>query len=395
MNSEESFAPGPPTTQVTLKTFAFANLSSMFVLIGATASIYGPLLIRFSQKFHVTLPAAGIVLSIHFVGSFVGVLLGWAGVRRFRGNVVIGATLSCLALGAVVVALANHWDLVLVGVFLVGVGFGGVDFALNTVLARTALKGRAHRLSLANAGYGVGAVIGPLLVFAVHPKNFPLLFGGVAVFAVVLSTLNRGIVAPPLSADAMAQERLAYSRERRPILVTFIIAYVLYTAAETSTSGWIASQLHREGFATSVGSLATGGFWLAMAFGRSMGGPLYKRFSDKSLVLAGLASCIVLSVAAYSHSVAPYVYPLIGLVLASVYPMGLIWYTVLCPHDSNGLALIILFLMGGGIIGPAVESLMVATYGIHAVPLVIAAFAFLDILAFSYALRYKPLAITI
>jgi len=203
----------------------------------------------------------------------------------------------------------------------------------------------------------------------VHPKNFPLLFGGVAVFAVVLSTLNRGIVAPPLSADAMAQERLAYSRERRPILVTFIIAYVLYTAAETSTSGWIASQLHREGFATSVGSLATGGFWLAMAFGRSMGGPLYKRFSDKSLVLAGLASCIVLSVAAYSHSVAPYVYPLIGLVLASVYPMGLIWYTVLCPHDSNGLALIILFLMGGGIIGPAVESLMVATYGIHAVPL--------------------------
>ena len=79
MNSEESFAPGPPTTQVTLKTFAFANLSSMFVLIGATASIYGPLLIRFSQKFHVTLPAAGIVLSIHFVGSFVGVLLGWAG----------------------------------------------------------------------------------------------------------------------------------------------------------------------------------------------------------------------------------------------------------------------------------------------------------------------------
>jgi hypothetical protein len=75
--------------------------------------------------------------------------------------------------------------------------------------------------------------------------------------------------------------------------------------------------------------------------------------------------------------------------------MGLIWYTVLCPHDSNGLALIILFLMGGGIIGPAVESLMVATYGIHAVPLVIAAFAFLDILAFSYALRYKPLAITI
>ena len=36
---------------------------------------------------------------------------------------------------------------------------------------------------------------------------------------------------------------------------------------------------------------------------------------------------------------------------------------------------------------------MVAAFGIHAVSLVIAAFAALDILAFSYALRYKPLVI--
>jgi fucose permease len=365
----------------------------MFVLIGAAASLYGPLLISFSQKFHLTLPTAGIVLSIHFVGALVGVPLGWAGLRRFRGNVVIGATLFCLALGAGVVALANHWDLLLAGVFLIGVGFGGLDFSLNTVLARTEIKGRAHRLSLANAGYGVGAVIGPLLVIAVHPSNFPVLFGAAAVLAVVLSTLNRGIVAPPLSAEAMAHERSTYSDERRPILVTFIIAYVLYVAVETSTSGWLASQLHREGFTTSIASLATGGFWLGLALGRTVGGPLYKRFSDKSLVLGGLGACIVLSIVAYSHALSPYAYPFIGLVLASVYPMGLIWYTILCPNDSDGLALIILFMMAGGIIGPGTESLMVAAFGIHAVSLVIAAFAALDILVFSYALRYKPLVI--
>ena len=73
--------------------------------------------------------------------------------------------------------------------------------------------------------------------------------------------------------------------------------------------------------------------------------------------------------------------------------MGLIWYTILCPNDSNGLALIILFMMAGGIIGPPPR----VSWSPHSVstrcPLVIAAFASLDILVFSYALRYKPLVI--
>jgi fucose permease len=365
----------------------------MMVLIGATASLYGPLLISFSTKFHLSLPTAGVVLSIHFVGALVGVPLGWTAIRRFQGRVVIAVTLFTLAVGAGIVAIASVWDLLLVGVFLVGVGFGGLDFSLNTLLARTALKGRAHRLSLANAGYGIGAVLGPLLIIAIHPRNFPLLFGGAAALAVVLSTLNRGVIAPPLSDEARAHEYSSRNDERRPILITFIIAYVLYVAAETSTSGWIASQLHREGFTTSVASLATGGFWLGLALGRSVGGPLYKRFSDKILVLGGLGLCVVLAVAAYSHAASPFVYPLVGLVLASVYPMGLIWYTVLCPHDSDGLALIILFMMAGGIIGPGAESLMVATFGIHAVSLVIAAFAALDLAAFGYALRFRPLLV--
>jgi hypothetical protein len=79
-----------------------------------------------------------------------------------------------------------------------------------------------------------------------------------------------------------------------------------------------------------------------------------------------------------------------GLSLASVYPMGLIWYTVLCPHDSDGLALIILFMMAGGVLGPGGESLMVSLVGIHVVPYVVAAFAALDVGAFSLALRFKP-----
>jgi hypothetical protein len=50
-------------------------------------------------------------------------------------------------------------------------------------------------------------------------------------------------------------------------------------------------------------------------------------------------------------------------------------------------------MMFGGVVGPGAESLMVSLFGIHAVPLVIASFAVLDVAVFASALRYKPLAL--
>jgi hypothetical protein len=94
---------------------------------------------------------------------------------------------------------------------------------------------------------------------------------------------------------------------------------------------------------------------------------------------------------AFFNVLAPYAYPLMGLSIASVYPMGLIWYTVICPHDNDGLALIILFMMIGGIVGPGAESLLVSVVGIHVVPIVIGAYAALTLGVFASALRFHPL----
>ena len=85
---------------------------------------------------------------------------------------------------------------------------------------------------------------------------------------------------------------------------------------------------------------------------------------------------------------APYVYPVVGLAIALVYPMAFIWYATLCPHDDDGVALLILCMMAGGVIGPAVESLMVSSFGIHVVPVVLACFAALTFTAFASALRF-------
>lgn len=378
-------------TEVHFRPSALAGATSSFVLNGATASLYGPLLIGFSHKFHLSLPAAGIVISVNFVGALFGVLLAWIGVKRFAGGLVLTAASLLMAVGAFVSALSSHWSVFVAGAFVIGLGFGGLDFSLNTLLARTALEGRVFRLSVANAGYGVGAVIAPLLIIVLHPRNFPLLFGVVGTVAVILSTLNRGVHAPALRKEVNQQQVTMMKAQRRPILLTFIAAYVLYIAVETSSSGWMATQLHGSGYSVSVASLVTAGFWAGLAIGRSLGTPLYNRASDKFLVLGGLSLAIVLCCCAASSSLSPYAYPLLGFVIALIFPMGLIWYTKLCPHDSDGLALMILFMMSGGVIGPAAEGLLVSSFGVHVVPLVIAVFALLDLAVFTSALRFKSL----
>jgi len=385
---------GAPSTQVTFQPIAFAAATTSFVLFGAMTSLFGPLLINFSHRFDVSLPTAGAVISVNFVGAFFGVLLGWIGVKRVPGSWVLSGSLWLVAAGATEAAFSHHWPMFLTCVFGIGLGFGGLDFSLNTLLARTALEGRVFRLSVANAGFGVGAVIGPVLIVVVRPTNFPILLGGFAVGAVLLSTLNRGVDAPVLRGHQRQREVTALASRRRPILITFIAAYIFYIAVESSSSGWLAAQLHGVGYSGSTATVVTAGFWAGLAIGRVVGASLHSRWPDKILVLGGVAFAIVLCGCASSSALAPYAYPVLGLALASIFPMGLIWYTLLSPHDNDGLALMILFMMAGGVIGPGVESLMVSAFSVHVVPLVIAALALADMAIFASALRFRPLIIS-
>lgn len=362
--------------------------------MGAVTSLFGPLLENFTRHFHVSLPTAGAALSVYFVGATLGVLPGWLGLKRLHGRHVLTAALVAIAVGGAGAAFDHSWALFLISIFVIGLGFGALDIALNTLLARTAPEGRARRLSIGNGGYGVGAVICPLIIIGLGPSHFGALFAGLCVIALVLSALNGGVHAPPLRTEALQHEITKMKAQRRPILFTFIAAYVIYVAIETSSSGWMATQLHGVGYSQSIGSLVTAGFWCGLAAGRLAGGPLYHWLSETKLVLGGLVAATILCGLAAIDPVAPVVYPLLGLIISSVFPMGLMWYTKLCPHDSDGLSLLILIMMIGGVAGPGLISLLVSHFGVRVVPFTLASYAVLDLAVFLSALRFSPIIVS-
>jgi fucose permease len=373
--------------------FAFSALCLCFVTVGATTSLFGPLLNAIAERFHRSLPAAGTVLSAYFVGGVLGVLLGWTIVHHFAGRVATRTGLLTMAVGTLGVAGAAHqqlWTLFLLSVCLIGFGFGMLDFSLNTILARTEPRGRAHRLSFANAFWGIGSIVGPLVVILLRPKNFPVLFLMVGVIALVLSPMFRGLAAPALKKEFLATETLD-RRAIRPILVTFIVAYILYVGLETAASGWITSDLHASGFSESVGAFVTAGFWLGFTLGRVVGGRLHTHFSAQQLVLGGLVATAISCLAALNHTLALIAFPLAGLVLANVYVFGIIWYQSLVGTDNRGVSFMIVATMSGGALGPGVVSWVVSLSSVRSVPWCLAGLAMLTVIAFVSSNRYRPL----
>ena len=390
-----SQSPSPTaTTQVEFTSAALANLTGVFILIGATSSLFGPLLVTFSHRFSVSLPTASEVLSVFFVGALIGVPPGWWGLKHTTGRHVLSASLIVVATGTLASGLVHSWTAFLASLFLLGLGFGSLDMSLNVLLSRTASEVRAHRLSFVNAGYGLGAVFCPLILILAHPRNFPDVFVAIATLAVLLTFFNRGVHAPPLRAEVLQSEVSSHKSERWPILLSFVGAYIFYVAMETSASGWMSSQFQRGGYSTSLGSFITAAFWMGMTIGRSLGGPLHRIFNDRRLILGAITAAVVCDLAATSNHVALVSYPLLGLILASVFPMGLVWYTRLLPHDSDGVTIILFAMMAGGIIGPGTLSVLVSHLGVHAIPFAFAGFAVIDLAIFASILRFRPLELS-
>ncbi len=375
-------------TTVTFTAVAFAGAIGTFVLIGVTSSLFGPLLTTFAQHFNVSLATAGTALSLYYAGGVVGVAPGWIGAARLPGAVVLSSALAAVGLGALGVALAHDWLAFALSIIVLGLGFGALATAVNSLLTRTAERGRARRLSLANAGFGVGAIAGPLLSVGVRVHDLTTLFLGVAIVAFVLVGTTRGLHAPAHRGEHARHSARPIGRRR--ILVTFVLAYVLYEALESATSGWMATQLHQTGYSFTTSAVVNAVFWATFAATRLLGGPAHHRWHDGPLVLVSLAAGILCAAAALAHVLAPVAYPLLGVALASVFPIGLVWYARLSPLDSDGVSMVMLFAMIGGVIGPGGVDLAVAHVGVRVVPLALAILAVLDLAVFASLTRRPP-----
>ncbi|MEV7510390.1 MFS transporter [Streptomyces sp. NPDC091201] len=353
-----------------LTTVAIVASCLAFVVIGALQALYGPAIPALRDEFGISPAVAGLSLSAHFVGALLGVLVYHLLRGRLNNRVLLGGSYALMAIGAAAFAFSPTWVLALTGTFVIGLGFGGIDYGLNQLFA----VGFGHRstamLNLLNGHFGIGAIAGPALIGWLGADSYPEIFIGTGVISLlILFTL--GGVAAREPAPAPVEGGSTGGARVLPIIAVFIGIYVLHVAIETGVGGWEPTHLEAVGYGAATAATATSAYWAAMTIGRFVVAPLSLRWSAPSILIVccvGMAGFLLL---ATIPALAPYAYFGVGLMIAPIFPTCLPWLNRAVPQVAAAGAYVIAASMIGGVAFPPLLGAVIDTMDIKTVPLLL------------------------
>ena len=348
---------------------ALLAIAAIFFLMGVLASAYGPLLELLANRFEVTLSVAGGVLSAHFLGALLGVVVSMRILQRVPIRTFAFGALGCLGVGCAGVALAPSWPSFLASVFVIGVGFGALDIGCNQLVAHSGGTRRTAILNALNGTFGLGAVAGPLLASTVGRAHLSLLYGGAAVVALALWPLVGGMSGRlPFTAQTAADRSGA-------LMAIFMVAFAFYVGLETGIGGWMPSHLESTGLQPLAAATLTSGFWLALAAGRLFVAALPARLPERAIVITGSAVAAVALLTALVPTAAPVAYIVAGLAIAPIFPTGIVWLAKLRPKDARATSWLFPASMLGGAIIPGGIGAVIGRSGVGSAPAVLAVVA--------------------
>ena len=259
--------PNAPARSVTGAGFA------VFLLLGIVIASYGPSIPHITERFTVSASVAGLIVSANFLGEVIGLMaLGLTHARwQLGGRLAVGTSL--FAGGLLLAAAAPTWPLLLLAVFVLGVGAGGLVVLVNLYFATRFGRRSPAMLGLVNTAYGVGTFIGPALVALT--REYPIVFAGTGAGALVCLVFLRRAVdeapRPELAPPALNARTVG-------IVITFALLLLVYEGLEAGVGTWEATDLLSLGFSAQFAAGATSVFWGAFTLGRVLTAPLAVRW---------------------------------------------------------------------------------------------------------------------
>jgi fucose permease len=358
----------------------------LFGLLGAIQALFGPSIPAMRTAFHISIATAGLSLSAFFLGAIGGIVLaGVAGSRvALRWRLSIASLL--VMLGCFGLATAHAWPIALAGVFVAGLGDGGLVVTFNTVFASGFGDRSPAMLNLLNAAFGCGAILGPLLVGVVLGSTFrtPYLF-----LAILVLCMLPTVVTAPGAVVTTSPNQPEHRSPSLHLLITFIALFFLYEGLEADISGWEATQLVSRGFSAAAAANATAIFWAALTAGRVVIAPLSVRFNPQRIVILALGAMTLLMVMAHLPVFTLVAYTLAGTALASVFPLGFLWLRRTFPHSARAPSLALLAALSGGVVFPPVVGKWISLSTPEVLPTALTVVAVFCLLV---ALRLRALA---
>jgi MFS transporter, FHS family, glucose/mannose:H+ symporter len=260
-----------------------------FLPTGVLTTLLGPMLPIVKARWALSYTQAGNLFPVQFLAQLAGVLLSGVLLARVGFRPAFLSGLVLMACGVSTFYAGGPW-LGFASVALYGLGLGLIMPTDNLLIAEISPNSKASSVSLLNFFWGVGAVLGSLLVSWSHTHGLlPVFLGLVALSLLLLLLAVRDFPFPgSVKSDhtPVAWRKILTS----PATWLFATVFFLYPGAETAVGGWIGlyvSQMGTHGAA--IGSTMPAFFWAALTLGRGPGSLLLPHLPERRVLQVGYA----------------------------------------------------------------------------------------------------------
>jgi len=334
-------------------------------VLGLYASTYDAMVDRMTARFLLDARMIGILMSVYAAGSLTSVLLSGMlsdsiGKRRV---VLFGGAM--LTLGVALVATAGSVPLMMVGLFLAGMGFGPCESIGSALLTDENPGGETRWMNVSQIFFGAGAIAAP--VAAVWYASLPgrsyssaLFVCAGAVFLCWLAILStsRGRLSKP---EGVKRELNLFGVLKNREFLLYAVMVCIYLCYEALAPAYFKQLFLLRGASEQTAGLAISIFWAAMIVFRFVG-----VFMDgkELFCIRWFTPMIILGVAvlllAKSDGVRLIGAALFGFGCGPVWPMLYVLAARLFPDRSGAaFAMMMLFTMAGKTASPALFGTLV------------------------------------
>jgi len=355
----------------------------MYVAFGLVTSVIGVIIDKFQSEYNLPLQIAALLpFAFYLSYGLFSIPFGIA-MDRIGARAVLLLGMALMTLGSLFFYFSNSYEVVIVMIFMIGVGVTAIQTAGNPFIRSLDTPSRYTANLTAIIGIGaLGYAFSPLLVPIVESNGFSwnsvyLIFG---VMNAILFALLYFANFPEV--HVLEEEKINVAQVksllRNPLILIYTLGIFLYVGAEVGTSSYILifmNQIHGVGFHESFwkegslwyaafpskSALALALFWLFQAVGRLIIAPMMKHISERKIfIFHSFGTVVALMVAVLgSKDVSLVAFALVGYFTCASFTS--IFSAVINSFDSNLGT--ISGILGTAIVGGAFLGWMVGAVG--------------------------------
>lgn len=345
----------------------------MFMMFAMTSDSVGEIIKEVKIAFSVTNAQASLMHSLPMLGiALSGLFLGFLADKLGRKpTIIIG--LAVFGVACYSFMIANDFIFIVSLMTLSGIAVGIFKTGALALIGDISASTRQHTATMngAEAFFGVGAIIGPLLVaYLIHQgvawQWLYVIAGGVCTLLIVvaLSVRYPSYVKTHRSEAEQVSVKQSLALVKNPYALGFSVGAFLYVAAESAIYVWMPSYLvcdaasvkatydcYADGATQTLAIYSVTAFFVLRAAGRFVGIWMMSHF-NWALVLMLFSGAIVLCFGvglAGGKQVALYLFPLTGIFMSVIYPTfnskGISCFP---KHQHGSVAGVILFFTAAG-----------------------------------------------